>query len=219
MATQNSGRQGYFVLQQIDLTTGQPTGFIKPNIPNNSPQALIPVPSSVIYSYPDDQTPIGGADGDIWYNPVADQLFKRIATVWTLLTDRVADDDFVPTTINDVTCPTPSGAFKNIYIYAMFGITITGVINGTGSGMPPDMATLNIVPGQTYTDTHTGLNPGTYQVKYTGVGQFKNRVRMRITLNGSTIFLSGAITGGLMIFSIVGGAAPSATLFITIETF
>lgn len=107
MATQNTGYEGWFILEGINLDTSTLTGFKKPNLANNSPQATVAEAATITYSYPDDVTPSGGANGDIWYNPVADKLYKKISGTWTLLTDRVADADYVAPVLNLTDCPLP----------------------------------------------------------------------------------------------------------------
>ena len=107
MATQNTGNEGWFILEGINLYTNTLTGFKKPNLASNSPDALVPEAATITYNYPDDVVPTGGANGDIWYNPVADQLFKKISGTWTLLTNRISDSDYVAPVVNLTDCPLP----------------------------------------------------------------------------------------------------------------
>jgi hypothetical protein len=107
MAYQNTGYQGWKILEQIYGDDNSLTGFIMPNIAQISPQAIVPNTATITYNYPTDVAPTGGSNGDIWYNPVADDLYKKIATVWTLLTDRVTNDSYVAPVINLTDCPLP----------------------------------------------------------------------------------------------------------------
>lgn len=107
MATQNTGLQGWFILEGVNLDNSVLTGFKKPNLQLNSPQALVAEAATITYNYPDDVVPTGGANGDIWYNPVADQLFKKLVGTWTLLNDRVTDSDYVAPVVNHSDCPLP----------------------------------------------------------------------------------------------------------------
>lgn len=108
MATQNTGYQGWFILEGIFLDDSTLDGFKKPNIAQCSPQALVPEAAVVTYNYPTDVSPTGGSNGDIWYNPVADHLYKKISGTWTLLTDRVTNPDYVAPVLNTGDCPLPS---------------------------------------------------------------------------------------------------------------
>ncbi len=109
MAYVNTGYQGWKVLEQYYADDNTLTGQIMPNIEQISPQAIIAGGANTItYNYPTDVAPTGGSNGDIWYNPVADQLFKKIAGSWTLLTDRVTNDVYVAPVINETDCPLPA---------------------------------------------------------------------------------------------------------------
>lgn len=107
MALENNGQQGFKVIREKFADTGTLTGRIMPNIPQISPQALVPNTATITYNYPTDVAPTGGANGDIWYNPVADQLYKKISGTWTLLTDRVTNDSYIAPITNLTDCPLP----------------------------------------------------------------------------------------------------------------
>lgn len=108
MGTENTGLQGWKILEGIFTADETLTGFKRPNIVNCSPQDLVAESATITYNYPDDVAPTGGVDGDIWYNPVADQEYKRLSGTWTLLTDRVANPDYVAPITNHTDCPLPS---------------------------------------------------------------------------------------------------------------
>ena len=105
MAYSNTGYQGWKVLEQIYGDDSSLTGQIMPNISQISPQAIVPDTATITYNYPTDVAPTGGSNGDVWYNPNADDLFKKIAGTWTLLLDRVTNDAYVPPVINETDCP------------------------------------------------------------------------------------------------------------------
>jgi hypothetical protein len=107
MAFQNTGEQGWKVLQQYYLDDMSLTGLIMPNVVNISPQAIVPNTATITYNYPTDVAPTGGANGDIWYNSVADNLYKKIGGLWTLLVDRVTNDAYEPPIENLTDCPLP----------------------------------------------------------------------------------------------------------------
>jgi hypothetical protein len=108
MATENTGYQGRKVLQQKYADDGSLTGMIMPNIQQISPQAIIDgSANSITFNYPIDIAPTGGINGDIWYNPGNNNLFKKIAGVWTLLTDRVTNDAYEAPVYNITSCPLP----------------------------------------------------------------------------------------------------------------
>lgn len=105
MAYTNTGYQDWKILEQIYGDDSSLTGMIMPNIAQISPQAIVPNTATITYNYPSDVAPTGGSDNDIWYNPVADELLKKIASVWTLLTDRVTNDAYIAPVINLTDCP------------------------------------------------------------------------------------------------------------------
>ena len=107
MSIQNTGLQSWFILEGIFLDDNSLDGLKKFNIQNDSPQGLVPESATMTYNYPNDVTPTGGADDDMWYNPVADQEFKNIAGTWTLLTDRVTNPDYMAPITNLTDCPLP----------------------------------------------------------------------------------------------------------------
>lgn len=105
MAYSNTGYKDWKVLEQIYGDDSSLTGMIMPNIAQISPQAIVPDTATITYNYPEDVAPSGGSDGDVWYNPVADELFKKIGGTWTLLTDRVTNDAYIAPVINLTDCP------------------------------------------------------------------------------------------------------------------
>jgi len=106
----NTGLQGWKVLEGIYLDDMSLDGFKRPNIAQVSAQDLVPEAATITYNYPTDVAPSGGSNGDIWYNPVADNEYKKIAGVWTLLTDRVTNDQYVAPVVNTDACPITASA-------------------------------------------------------------------------------------------------------------
>lgn len=108
MAFVNTGYQSWKILEQVYADDTSVTQLIMPNIQQISPQAIIDGSvNTITYSYPSDTVPSGGIDGDVWYNPIADILYKKIAGAWTVLTDRVTNDNYIAPVINLTDCPLP----------------------------------------------------------------------------------------------------------------
>lgn len=107
MAIRNTGNQGKKILEGKYLDDLSLNGMIMPNIQQISAQAIVPSTATITFNYPTDVTPSGGANGNIWYNSVADELFKKIGGTWTLLTDRVTNDYYAPPVENLGACSFP----------------------------------------------------------------------------------------------------------------
>lgn len=107
MALQNTGQQNGKIIRERNSVTGVLTGRIMPNIASISPQSIVPGTATITYNYPTDVAPSGGSNGDIWYNPVADQLFKKASGLWSLLTDRVINANYIAPIENNGDCPVP----------------------------------------------------------------------------------------------------------------
>lgn len=108
MAYQNTGNEGWKVILEKNPVTMALTGRKMPNLPQISPQAIVLSGAAITYNYPTDVAPTGGANGDIWYNPVADNLYKKISGAWTLLTDRVTNDYYIAPVLNTGACALPA---------------------------------------------------------------------------------------------------------------
>lgn len=142
MALANTGYQLYKVLEGIYLDDNSLDGFIMPNIAQISPQAIVPDGVTITYNITA-VTPTGGANNDIWYNADTDLLYKKIATVWTLLTDRVTNTYYIPPTYNLDACPIP-GTNVNSFAFApkynqplsTYSISDTVTIAGNTSAAP-----------------------------------------------------------------------------------
>lgn len=123
MATQNTGQENGKILRERDIVTGNLTGRIMPNIQNISPQAIVPNTATITYNYPTDVTPTGGSSGDIWYNPVADNLFKNVSGFWGLLTDRIVNVAYIPPVENTTDCQVPIASLSLSRRYTTTSIT------------------------------------------------------------------------------------------------
>jgi len=111
MATVNNGYQGWKILEGIYLDDNSLDGLIMPNIAQISPEAIVEDGTSITYNDFADVVPSGGSNDDIWYNAPSDVLYKKISGTWTVLTDRVTNDYYVPPVYNTGACPIPpSGA-------------------------------------------------------------------------------------------------------------
>lgn len=220
MATQNTGFQGYFILKEINLSNGADTGYKKPNLQSNSPQALVLNAATITYNYPTDVAPSGGANGDIWYNPVADHLYKKISGTWTLLTDRVTDPDYVSPTDNEVSCPIPSAITKNILLYAQYGLTILGLLNSTTTGIPGTLASVSVTPGNTLTDHHNGITAGNAQLVISGTATPAGHVRAYLKVGGTVIYQSPSITSSAPVTIVFNNnVASSQNVEVGLELF
>lgn len=104
MATANTGFKGWEVLEEYSISDETPTGNVMPNVYKISPQAIVPDTATLTYNQLTDVAPGAGADGDIWYNEPADELFKKIVGVWTILTDRVINTNYVGPVVS-TDCP------------------------------------------------------------------------------------------------------------------
>jgi hypothetical protein len=101
----NNGYQYWTILEGIYLDDSSLDGLIMPNIAMISPQAIVPDGTSITYNVYANVTPSGGSPNDIWYNQPADTLYKNILGTWTLLTDRVQNNWYVPPIYNITSCP------------------------------------------------------------------------------------------------------------------
>lgn len=131
----NNGLQGWYILEGFVPFTAALSGYIMPNIANISPQAIVPDGTTITYNEITDVTPTGGAEGDIWYNEPSDNLYKKIAGVWTMLTDRAANSYYAAPIENLDDCPLPApppGATIDIHnTTANFTIAFVKVFKGS----------------------------------------------------------------------------------------
>lgn len=189
---ENDGNQGWTILEGFYLDDNSLTGFIMPNIPMISPEAIVPSSATITYNFTN-VTPTGGSNGDIWYNQPADALYKNVSGSWFLLTDRVVNANYAPVIYNITACPLPTPPPGDVDLtpnitetspggdmhceFDLDGtltdeITITYGIQGYISGTPYDIipygATAIIPIGDLSTaDIHTEFDPGTTNIAFT----------------------------------------------------
>jgi hypothetical protein len=108
MALVFNGYQSWYILEGIYLDNSQLSGLIMPNIQMISPRAIVPNGTTILYYTNSTPAPSGGIDGDIWYTQPNDSLYKKIAGVWTLLTDRVLNTYYIAPVYNITSCPIPA---------------------------------------------------------------------------------------------------------------
>lgn len=107
MAYENTGQENVKIIQERYIDDNSLTGNQMPNIQQISPEAIVPNSDTITYNYPTDVAPTGGSNGDIWYNPVADNIYKKVGGVWSLLIDRVTNANYVPSVQNLTDCNLP----------------------------------------------------------------------------------------------------------------
>lgn len=222
MATQNTGQQSYFILEQVFLNDLSETGLRKPNLASNSPQATVPNTATITYKYPTDVTPSGGANGDIWYNPVADQLFKKISGTWTLLTDRVADSDYIAPIENTSSCPLPNPppVPKHFLLIAGYGLTIQSVTNGNTTGIPSAFAgpTLGLT-NTSLSAAYTSITAGNIAVVLSGTPVSVGHVRLFLQVNGVEVQQITCDNRNNYTLVLPSDVANPTSIIIGIETF
>lgn len=156
----NTGEQGWEVLIEQYTDTSAATGFIMPNIYMISSQAIVPNTATITFNEDTDIAPTGGADGDIWYNAPGDALYKRIAGVWTVLTDRLINVNYIAPIENTTDCPVTPPSASTININNTTGdFTISFVKVFLGATLV--YSRTNIGPGSSVSDS---LPVGTYTV-------------------------------------------------------
>jgi hypothetical protein len=101
----NTGNQGWTILEGYYVDDNSLDGFIMPNIINISNSAIVPSSATITYNQTNDVVPTGGSNGDIWYNQPSDLLYKKVAGVWSLLTDRAINAYYQAPIQNLTACP------------------------------------------------------------------------------------------------------------------
>lgn len=122
----NNGQQGWKILLGSYQVDGSPVDSQMPNVVNISPDAIVPLSATITYNTYADVAPTGGVDSDVWYNLMADALYKKVAGVWSLLTNRVNNTFYAAPIQNRTACPIPSGAI---------GILLVDVLNSTTANL------------------------------------------------------------------------------------
>ena len=182
----NTGNQYWTTLEGYNVSDGSLNGLIMPNVAKIDPLAIVPDGTTITYNQNSNVSPTGGADGDIWYNEPADNLYKRISGTWTLLTNRITNAYYIIPVENTGSCPLP--ADNNLTLHANnYGMTITGVHNGTTTGIPAAVNSVSIAPGNSQSFNYTSIGgPGTIRVSLTGI-PVSGAVHLHLIVNGVLI--------------------------------
>ena len=211
----NTGNQYWSTLEGYNVSDGSLNGLIMPNVAKIDPLAIVPDGTTITYNQNSNVTPTGGADGDIWYNEPADNLYKRISGTWTLLTSRVTNAYYIIPVINTGSCPLP--ADNNLTLHANnYGMTITGVNNGTTTGIPPAVNSVSIGPGTSQSYNYSSIGgPGTIRVSLTGI-PVSGAVHLHLVVNG-TLVDNQPITGSGDVFLTLAASTVNDPVPILIE--
>lgn len=164
----NTGKQGWTTLEGYNTSDGSLTGIITINLANNSKQAFVPDGASITWNFID-ITPSGGSNNDIWYNEPSDALYKKIAGVWTLLTDRATNPYYVLPIDNTTDCAVPLPV-DHFIVRAQYGMTVTGIVDVLTTGTP-SLSPISVLPGQTLRVPYTAIDitgGGTSKITLTG---------------------------------------------------
>lgn len=159
----NTGQQGWKVLEEYYLDDNTLTGRVMPNASYISPLAIVPVAATITYNTDTNPAPSGGADGDIWYNDPIAELYKKVAGVWSLLTDKAFNPDFAAVITNTTDCPItpPTPGADNFTASAQYGYTIDSIYDGLGTtGVPAGFASVSITPGTSLSLAYTTVTAG-----------------------------------------------------------
>lgn len=215
---QNDGTQGYKILEGYNPSNGVYNNTLMPNIINISPQAIVPDTATITYLQVG-IAPSGGVNGDIWYDEDVDQLYKNIAGVWTMLTDRSANNFYVAPVTNTIACPVPppSGHYT---VYARYGGIIDSIDNGTCTGTPAALHNVNLPNGSQVIVDYSGapIGAGTVLVTVDGFPALPGHVNIVLYVNGIEIDAQPFV--GPHIFTMTFGATTTSPtpIFITFET-
>jgi len=165
-----TGKQGWTLLEGYNIATTALSGLITFNLPKISPQAFVPDGSGMTYNFVN-VAPSGGSNNDLWYNTPADTLYKKIAGVWTLLTDRVTNIFYATPIDNTGSCPIPPPA-NHFNIRSQYGMTVIGVVDVLTTGTPPLASPISVGPGGLLSLAYTAINigaGGTSKISLTGM--------------------------------------------------
>lgn len=105
MALKNTGLQPAKILEAFFNDDDGLQGMIMPNILLISPDAIVPDGTTITFNTNTNPTPTGGSNGDIWYNQPGDALYKKVGSVWSLLTNKVFNVWYQAPVENLTECP------------------------------------------------------------------------------------------------------------------
>lgn len=215
----NSGAQNWYILEGIYLDNSALTGMIMPNIKRISPSAIVPDGTTITYNEVTDVAPTGGADGDIWYNEPSDILYKKIAGVWTPLTDRSANDYYAPDIENTTDCPIPPPT-KFYTAAAKYGGVIDSIDDGTCTGTPAALHDINLSGSESISVDYSGspIGAGDVAVICDGMPALPGHINIVLYVNGVEVD-SKPFTGPNTYNLTFGSTTTSPTpILITFET-
>jgi len=215
---QNTGMQGWTVLNQIYLGSGSLTGLNMPNIQNISPQAIVPNTNNITYNANSSPAPSGGSNGDVWYNAPVDVLYAKIAGTWTILTNRFANQYYIAPIQNLTSCPLPAPT-AYFSVYSQYNVNISGVNNGTTTGTPAALNTLAMTNGQTVNAvyTTTGGSGTTVVVTYSGTPAIPGHTYFQLIVNG-VVEDTQLVTGGSVTLTYTTSATSPTPVAIDVIT-
>lgn len=221
MALVNNGNENCSILEGYSVDDGTLTGFIMPNIPTISPDAIVPDGTAITYNQTSDVAPTGGANGDIWYNEPSDTLYKRIAGAWTLLTNRIINTFYTSPVQNLTDCPLPAPSPTNHFkLKASYNVEIVSVVNGTATGIPAAFGTANLPSGSTMDAAYTTVTAGTIQVTISGVPAIPGHTRLYLNVAGVEVATINLVSGQTLYSLVLGTTQNDPTLLeIGVETF
>lgn len=191
----NDGQQQWYELEGYYLSDGTLTGFIMPNIAQISPDAIVADTVTITYHQDGDVAPTGGANGDIWYNEPSDVLYKKIAGVWTVLTNRVLNNYYVSPIVNLTDCPIPPPPVPTLHfnVRANYGLTIVDVLDGSTTGIPAGYTGANISTSLRL--AYVTVTNGTIQVKISGSIVLPGHLRLYLSVSGVSVGTVNLIIG------------------------
>lgn len=137
--SENNGQEGWKILEQYYTDNNALTGLIMPNVPNISPEAIVPSTATITYNQETNVSPTGGTNGDVWYNGPANQLYIKAFSVWTPLYDTAINTNYAPSITNLTDCPLPTPPPETC------GITPSVTSVDTGLGIIHSVFTLDNV--------------------------------------------------------------------------
>lgn len=165
---ENDGNESVTTLEGFYLEDGTLTGFIMPNVQFITAACIVPDGATITFNQDASPAPSGGADNDIIYNVLVNDLYVKIAGVWTLQTGRLLNTFFQSPIPNLTDCPLPAPPAGHFTIYAQHGMEIVSVVDGTTTGVPAAFATANLMPPASMSAVYTVITAGNIDVVLDG---------------------------------------------------
>lgn len=213
----NNGMQGYTKLDGYNSSTGVYNHTYMPNIKNISPQAIIPDSNTITYNFVT-VAPTGGSDGDIWYNEDSDLLYKKIAGVWILLTDRASNDYYIAPVTNTEDCPVPPPT-THFTVESAYGMKVVSVIEDTATGIPAGYNPCNVPDGGSKSASYTTITAGSVVLTLDGTPTFPGHEEAFLEVNGVVIDRVPIHGSGTYTLNFASDANSPDDVLIGIETY